>query len=139
MSKSNDISFQTAFGSHRSVDLVCEDESLTLQSCKDECDINNILDRWQTTGVLEHSREGSGFFGDFSDVHDYQSALALVSDAKDMFDNLPSSVRDFFANDPARLLAFVNDESNHDKAVELGLIEKSPPQAPQETETNNDA
>nr|QJB20569.1 MAG: internal scaffolding protein [Microvirus sp.] len=143
MSKSNDIPFQTPFGSHRSVDLICLDESLTLQSCKDECDINNILDRWQSTGILEHARQDDGFFGDFLDVHDYQSSLEAVRNADNMFNSLPSSVREFFDNNPAKLLEFVNDESNRDKAVELGLIDPivslDTTPAPQETGSSNDA
>ena len=43
-----------------------------------------------------------------------------------MFDSLPSSLRERFSNDPSRLLAFVDDESNFDEAVKLGLLSPLP-------------
>ena len=34
--------------------LYCEDVSLTKQSFKDECDINNIMNKWVKNGILTH-------------------------------------------------------------------------------------
>ena len=35
---------------------------------------------------------------------------------------LPSDVRSRFGNNPAELLDFLNDNSNYDEAIRLGLI-----------------
>jgi phage internal scaffolding protein len=61
-----------------------------------------------------------------------------------MFNDLPSSIRSRFGNDPAAFLDFVNDEGNADEMIKLGLIEKTgevaaisngTPQPVQENET----
>ena len=99
--------------------------SLAQQHFRDECDINNIMDRYARTGVLGDvtaTRQPS--FGDFSADFDYQIALNQLIDAQDMFASLPARLRDRFANDPSKLLAFVSDEANREEAIKLGLIEK---------------
>jgi len=46
-----------------------------------------------------------------------------------MFNDLPSSIRSRFGNDPAAFLDFVQDENNADEMVKLGLTEGSAEQA----------
>lgn len=98
--------------------------TLTKQSMKDECNINKIVDKYQRIGVVEHVNENQHFFADVTDV-DFQASLNLVQSAQEAFDGLPSELRKRFANDPALLLEFLGDPSNHDEAVKLGLIRAS--------------
>lgn len=120
------IPFQTAFGSHRPDDLhFGEDEvSLTHQSMKDECDINLIMARYQSTGLIEHVNQFEGNYGDFMDATDYHSAMNEVLAANDAFASLPSSIRERFSNDPAQFLDFVHDDKNRDEMIKMGLIEE---------------
>lgn len=94
----------------------------TKQSFKDECDVNNILAKYQKTGLLTHYSNANPRFGDFSSVPDYRSSLDLVRKAQEYFMELPAALRGRFKNDPAVLLEFVADSRNKQEAIELGLI-----------------
>lgn len=114
--------------------------SLTKQSFQDECDINVIMARYEKTGQLDHVNTARPEFGDFAAVPDYQTAMNTVLEANSMFDAMPSGIRDRFGNDPAQLLAFVNDPANREEAIELGIVDRPPPEpAPQKVEVVNSA
>lgn len=105
--------------------------SMTQQQFKDDCNINNIIDRYRTTGALPVSSE-TGFYGDFSapELQDYANALSLVEKAESDFNALPSNIRERFGYSPANLLAFMADSKNYEEAVSLGLV------IPQESQNN---
>jgi phage internal scaffolding protein len=103
--------------------LACEEPSLAQQHYKDECDINNILQQFNITGLLPNSPL-SPRYGDFSGIGDYHSALNRVIAAQDEFDALPAQIRARFDNDPANLIEFLENENNRPEAEKLGLVEK---------------
>ncbi|AXH75464.1 MAG: internal scaffolding protein [Microviridae sp.] len=100
----------------------------TKQSFKDECDINTIMRRYQLTGEIAHLSQRSPIFGDFPEM-DFNQAMAIVVQARENFSQLPAEVRDRFANDPARLLAFLQDPDNREEGIKLGLLRKPEPPA----------
>lgn len=103
--------------------------SLTQQQFKDECDINHIMQRYRETGFLTdplRPATAKPQFGDFSTVADFMEAQNIIVRARENFEALPSMVRQEFGNDPARMLAFLENESNYERAVELGLVKKRP-------------
>lgn len=104
--------------------------SLTKQSFAEDCDINTIMRRYQTTGTIDHVNRRQGEYGDFSSVASFQESLDIVLEAGQMFADLPASVRDRFGNDPANLLAFIADEANRDEAIKLGIVKAPEPAAP---------
>lgn len=93
-----------------------------------ESDINRLVERFRDTGsfydplTVAKSGKNKPFFGDFTQIPDYQTALNIVIEAEQNFAALPSKVRERFKNDPAELVAFVRDEKNRDEAIELGLL-----------------
>lgn len=95
--------------------------SLTKQSEAAGCDLHRILDRYTKTGYLPSN--GEAVFGDFSGVGDYQDCLDRVSAAQDAFDCLPATLRRRFGDDPAQLVAFLQNPANRAEAVTLGLID----------------
>lgn len=101
----------------------CEDASLAQQHYKDECDINNILRQFNVTGLLPEAPL-SPRYGDFTGIVDYHSALNAVIAAEDGFMALPANIRSRFENDPENLINFLNDESNKDEAIKLGLVDQ---------------
>jgi len=101
--------------------LVCEEPTRAQQHHRDECDINVILERFGKTGQMPVSAI-SAQYGDFSGVVDYHTALNTLIAAESEFDALPAKLRSMFANEPANLIEFLNDEKNKDKAIELGLV-----------------
>lgn len=105
------------------------DELITKQSFKDECDINNILSQFKRTGIIEHITQNQPEYQDLPDELDYQSSLNLMMNASNAFSTLPSVVRAYFENDPARLLHALHDPAMRDKLTELGVLRA--PDAPQ--------
>jgi len=96
--------------------------SMTHQSHQRECDINNIMAKWQKTGVIEHQSQYQGQYGDFTEMPgDFQEAQNQVLMAQEMFMTLPSSVRNRFHNDPGAFLDFANNPENGAEMVKLGL------------------
>jgi len=100
--------------------------SKTKQSFKDECDINRIMARYAATGTLDFINRREAQFLDVSDI-DFQNAMQIVTQSREAFESLPSAIRERFANDPAKLLGFLSDESNREEAIKLGLVNKPLP------------
>lgn len=105
--------------------LCCSDVSLAVQSERDECDINVIVERFGVTGVAPMPSRLPKY-GDFEGIFDFQSAMAVVIDAQSAFMDLPAKVRARFSNDPQEFLQFVEDPNNADELVRLGLAEQVP-------------
>jgi phage internal scaffolding protein len=100
------------------------------QEFKDEVNINNIVDRALTTGVMP-SGNRQPLFDDFSEVHDYETVVDIVNNAETSFEALPSSTREKFGNDVTALLDFIDNPENKEEAVKLGLISDKPEYAPE--------
>jgi Chlamydia-phage Chp2 scaffold (Chlamy_scaf). len=99
--------------------------SRTKQSFREECNINNVMRRFEKTGILEHTNRYEGSYGDFTAApSSYHEAVEQVIAAEKMFMSLPASVRKRFSNDPGLFLDFVEDPSNVDEVVKLGLATK---------------
>lgn len=97
-------------------------DSLTKQAFADECDINNILKRFEKTGVLPDMIKSDPVYGDFSDAGSYQEALNIVMHAEEQFAALSANVRERFGNDPQRFLEFATDDKNSDEMAKMGLF-----------------
>lgn len=113
------------------VALFCEDPSLTIQSQRDEADINKIVRDFGVTGRLPASARVPEY-GDFTGISDYRSAVEAVRAAEDSFMELPSAVRSEFQNDPGAFADFCLDPSNLPKLREWGLAPTpaAPPEKP---------
>lgn len=107
--------------------LVCDDESLAVQSERDECDINIIVRRFGLPGVLP-SGVRQPTYGDFVGVSDYQSALAVIESADESFYAMPADVRARFGNDPAQFVDFCSDPANLSEMRKLGLAVPETPE-----------
>lgn len=108
------------------VRITCGGGSRTKQSFKAMTDINTIVSRARTTGLVSHVNVKRPMYGDVSKMGSYQDALNLVNTASEMFMALPAVVRERFSHDPAELLVFLSDPKNRPEAVELGLLEPKP-------------
>lgn len=103
------------------------DEEMTKQSHKAECDIYNILQQYQRTGILTHIAQQQPVYQDLPEFEDYQGALNQVMAADAAFQTLPASVRDTYKNDPATFLAALHDPAEADRLRELGILNPLPP------------
>ena len=104
--------------------LACEEPSLAQQHFKEECDINNILQKFNITGLLPEAPL-SPRYGDFTGIGDYHTALNRVIAAQEEFEALPAQIRARFDNDPAKLIEFLDNSDNRPEAEKLGLVEKA--------------
>lgn len=130
--ESEKTKFRTAYGPKERQTIVFNDPSLAKQAMRDECDINNIVKRFEKTGVIEHVNSVQGQYGDFVAVQTYQESLNQVLAAQEAFMSLPSSIRARFENDPEKFFEFATNEANTDELIQMGLVE--PPEAVQEPE-----
>lgn len=85
--------------------LSCSDPSKTVQSSKEECDINTIVRRFGVTGTVPQGVRTPAY-GDFEDVFDYQSAQNALLAAEQSFMAMPAHVRARFENDPAQFVDY---------------------------------
>lgn len=110
-------------GTRRLVHDFSDEKSMTEQSHKKKCDINNIMKKYRQTGELPLSSK-TPMYGDFSSGETYHEACNLIIEAKEDFMKLPSEIRKRFGNDPGKLVDFLNDPNNLEEAMDLGIIEK---------------
>ncbi len=90
------------------------------QQFKDDTDINSIMRKFQKTGTINHSATHQPEYGIATGPTLHQ-AMNLVTKANSMFEELPSSIRNKFKNQPSAFLDFVQDHNNAAEAEELGL------------------
>lgn len=107
--------------------IVFEEPSLTDQSQYKDTDINNIVKRYQVTGLLD-SPGSVPFetlqFGDATLLPDYQTALDLVNNVQEEFASMPSEIREKFGHDPMLLLEALQDPAKKPMLQDIGLISK---------------
>lgn len=102
------------------------EESQVQQHLAEDTDINNIMAKYQKTGVFQHVSSVMGEYGDFSDAPDYQTALNRIMEAESTFMELPARVRDRFGNDPAKFVEFSTNPENIEELRKLGLAPEAP-------------
>lgn len=105
--------------------------SQTLQSFKDDADINCIIARYENTGVLVDPSvpvSRTPQYGDYSDLPTYQEAQNVIVAANLAFNSLSAKIRERFGNDPAAYFDFVRNlkkgDENYDEAIALGIINR---------------
>lgn len=100
----------------------------TEQAHKDECNVNNIIRKYDRTGLITHVNKIEARFGDITGL-DFKTMMDTVTQTTMLFNNLPSEIRNRFQNDPGKLLAFMEDPNNRNEAISLGLIKEEWPEA----------
>lgn len=111
----------------KSVDtpVVFQIPSLTQQSQAEFADINNIMAKYQKTGLyVGFANNKEPQYGDFDVDIDYRAALDAVILAEEQFESLPAAIRRRFHDDPAEFYDFCMDENNREEAEKLGIIQK---------------
>lgn len=105
--------------------------SMTKESIAEELDVNNIVRRYQATGVLKQAHDFEGIYGDFTSM-DMREAITKVDEAREIFMQVPSSIRGQFDNDAGAFIDYATNADNYDQMVEWGLANPPPrePEAP---------
>jgi len=100
--------------------------SRTVQSERDNCDINVIMKRFGVTKQMPSVTRVPSY-GDYSGVSDFHSAMTAVRVAEETFMELPAAVREEFNNSPQKYLQFCSDPKNQEKMIELGIATRRAP------------
>lgn len=119
--------FKTIFDTYEEKQgIFFKEPTMTVQSEKDNCDINVIMNRYATCGTpLPVRTDGlQPMFADVSELGDYMENFNRCKQAEEMFNNLPSALRKELDNNPANLLHFIQDEKNKERCYEYGLLNK---------------
>ena len=125
--------FKTIFDTYKEKEgIIFKEPTMTVQSEKDNCDINIIMNRYATCGTpLPVRSDGvEPMFADVSDLGDYMENFNRCKQAEEMFNALPSSLRKELDNNPANLVPFIQDKNNLERCYEYGLINKPIVEAP---------
>jgi len=123
--KPNNVTIKKREDGSLRVSISCQvgpGESPTEQSHKAECDIKNIVRRYQKAGTPLPEVHASQFTGeDLVPAPTFLEAQLVLSRGRSAFAALPAKIRDRFRNDPAQFLDFIQDPRNGEEAVKLGL------------------
>lgn len=137
------MKFNSAYSKKDKVALIdCQaarksgDIAQTVQSDAVECDINVIYNRYLKKGIVpDHLIRAQGVFADATSVPNFHEAQNIIAQGNQLFDALPSRIREKFHNDPQEYLDFVFDPKNGQDLVKMGLArlrDVSPPLTPAE-------
>ncbi|AXH74822.1 MAG: internal scaffolding protein [Microviridae sp.] len=98
-----------------------ENSPFTKQEFKDESDINIIMSNYYNSGQIPNLMEIAPQYLDVTD-YDFRSQMEYIAEAKSLFNDLPSSIRVQFQNDPAEFLDFCSKEKNRSELAAMGLL-----------------
>ncbi len=116
------MEFHTQFSERVRVQHVNLEPEMTKQSFRNETDVNFIVAKYDSTGVLTHLNEAAGQFADVSMMTDYQDALDVVRASEEAFFRMPAAARKVFRNSPAAFLDAAHDADKRELLVEAGLL-----------------
>lgn len=98
--------------------------SKTVQSQKDQVDINRIMKNHNENGGLIGNPMAKPLTGDFTEYGDYREIRTRAVQAEQIFELQPLDIRKMFHYKPEEFFDFLLDETNNKEAVELGLKDK---------------
>ena len=97
----------------------------TQQHYKAECDINNIMRRFNAGQEITHVNPATPQYGAVG-AQTFTEAMFLVKDTEREFYKLPSEIRKEFMNDASLYLDAISDPDQAGKLRELGLLPPEP-------------
>lgn len=116
--------YRSPYGPRQKTPIYFAAKGRTKQEFQNECDINQIMARFDKTGVLAFTNRFQPQYGDCTGI-EFQNSMETIATGRSMFQELPSGLRARFKNDPAAFLDFIHDDRNYEEARELGLLRPS--------------
>jgi len=100
--------------------------SRTVQSFGNEVNINQIMARAQKRQTV-FINPGQPLWGqDVSNALSFHETLNRIAEIKDQFMSLSPHLRDYFDNDPGKMLEFIEDPKNEAEGRKIGLYNPLP-------------
>lgn len=106
----------------RDIGLDCSSPILTDPSFKNQCDINVIMQQYAKTGLFPSSNSREPRYIDNTQIPNLEKAYEIVTNAENLFYDLPPTIRKLMDNDPSQLENFINDPKNKNILISEGLI-----------------
>ena len=94
------------------------------QHHSDDTLVQNILRKYDSTGVFYHVNKARASYQDNTPFNEYADMYNKIKAADANFMELPSEIRAKFNNDTGAFLEFVNDDANIDEMYDIGLIQR---------------
>lgn len=97
---------------------------------REQSDVNYIMERFNKTGEITHLtrkhalNNPNGEIFDNTKASDYYEAMQIITTATQTFMSYPADIRKKFDNDPAVMIAWLDDPKNNQEAIKLGLKEE---------------
>jgi len=110
----------TAYSPKERVQISFPKIGRTKQADAEKSDINNIMKKFLKTGVMTFTNKNEPQYG-FANSETFHESLEIIRKSEEMFQELPSKLRQKFNHDPGEFLDFVSNEENRDKLYDLGL------------------
>lgn len=94
--------------------------SRTKQAFKDQCDVNKMLKKAQTTGSMSHLlKYPEPIYGEFDGEFNLLEASKRIKRSEAIFNDLPSEVRREFNHNAIDFVRFAADPKNNSRLAEL--------------------
>lgn len=108
------------------------DKGKTVQSEREEADINKIIARFEKSGSIARINSKEPFYGDVSMFDGLADAKMKIQEANELFMDYDAKVRERFDNDYVKFIEFLENPDNLDEAISLGIAQPrpEPPQPP---------
>lgn len=98
------------------------------QSEKDASDVNKIVSRWRSSGVMPQGSSRQPRYGDFTSGASFHDNLNRVREAERNFMSLPSRIRSYCSNDPAEYVDLCMNPDRRDECEKLGIKDSQLPE-----------
>jgi len=93
------------------------------QHFREEVNINNIIAKYNKTGVITHVAKTRKRFGDFKDFADLLPDLDRVTKAQQAFEELPATIRNEFGNSIEGFFKFIKNPANEEQCIKWGIFD----------------
>lgn len=108
-------------------------ETLTEQHHKDSCDVNNIIKRYEATGLIENMQTRTPRW-EYASAQTFDEAARIVASANTQFEELPAHIRKKFGNSTETFLDALQDPEQLKTMQDLGFLPETPEIAPEHAE-----
>lgn len=108
----------TQTGKRNRVSTNNQEDSLTSQEFKDECDVNYVLRHGVSERMAQALEKWQPKYADISSI-DFIGSLNNVKEAQSAFEELPAQTRDLFDDNPQAFIDFIKDPSNIERLPAL--------------------
>lgn len=124
------MEIRSAYSEKLSVKTVNNEPTRTKQALAESLDVNNIIKRYNNTGLLPKAHNFEAMYGEF-DSMDLQTAIEKVHRAEQLFLEVPSKIRAQFNNDAGAFIDFATNAENIEQMREWKMAPMPPEPAPE--------